>query len=383
MHTLSLLPPKLLRATSPITPSPHLFVSLWPDAKIIIVPSGELLVPKHGRLRPLSPVSTESIASHTQPKHGLAVLVRVSVPRSPMAEMSPTVPATRRASATSSPSCPTLCTEVTPLFVPHQHLIAQWNRPPYLLTVPTSVRLALLLTIPPLSTVLGTLGHSALTKLNSLVLNSKTLLTPTLTRHPPAVVHTTTIRPLIGTGPHRGRPKTLPTCVFRVSRLVASVLSLELNRENVVSLSHRVSLIWTGVVTPPTVPTRVEFLICEIESFVPTVGSKFVPNTLALRHTRLLATETIPAGTHVDILFVRALTTGRVASEFLFSPLDSSVVSLRSSERRQKILFGQVLCLGVSPKRRESAWHVVVRPSRLLQITSILRLPLTYLLFTV
>lgn len=84
------------------------------------------------------------------------------------------------------------------------------------------------------------------------------------------------------------------------------------------------------------------------------VGSRLSKNKLSLRKTRLLATDTIPAGTQVEMLFVRALTTGNVATELLLSLLESSSECLRSSERRQKILLGQVLWLGECLRRSES-----------------------------
>lgn len=152
---------------------------------------------------------------------------------------------------------------------------------------------------------------------------------------------------------------------------------------NVRNLANRVKLSPTELVNPPTTPARVEEFMWEMETFMPTVGCIFRQNRLALRNTRLLATETMPAGTQVEMLFVRALTTGRVARELLLRLPPTCVVCLSRWSRRQKMLFGHVLWLEGWCRTRETRWQVMVRPERLLQMTRVLLFPLTKHLFTV
>lgn len=126
-------------------------------------------------------------------------------------------------------------------------------------------------------------------------------------------------------GRNRGRPNSLAKRVLWASRVPDVVLRLEVNTVKDLSEWHRVRETPSALEIPPRVPARVVLLIWEMETLMLMVGCRPVPNRLDRRKTRLLATETMPAGTQVDILPVPALMTGRFATELLFRLLEIPV----------------------------------------------------------
>lgn len=142
------------------------------------------------------------------------------------------------------------------------------------------------------------------------------------------LVNSAITRLLILNGPQCGRPRSLATWVLRASRPRAVLLRLELNRAKLVSLRHEVRLRWRPLVIRPTVPARVLLLMWDMETFMLIVGCRFRKKSLDRRQTRLLATETMPAGTQVEMLLLRALTTGSVATELQLPPPDTPMVCL-------------------------------------------------------